>query len=133
MGCDIHVYVEYKLQRGLGSGEARWWSGIIRNPYMPRDYQLFNRLAGVRGETAPLVPLRGFPIDSHHTDAWDDFHDGNGVAELDWHSATWLTPTEFANAVDGVINPDIVYQAVLALCRTLEREYEVRLIMWFDN
>ena len=125
MGCDIHLYVEFKLNNQ--------WFSIVTNPFMIRNYQLFNALAGARGSDAPLYAIKGFPSDAKYTDAHHDFFDENGRPELDWHSATWLTPNEFGCVIDMVDDTPTEYHAIAALCRVLEREYAVRLIMWFDN
>ena len=61
MGCDIHMVMEYRAVPGAEDQAPWWWSfGGVCNP--GRDYQLFNRLAGVRGpEDGALIPTRGLP------------------------------------------------------------------------
>lgn len=128
MGCDIHLYVEYKMNDH--------WFTILKNGFMPRAYRTFNALAGVRGEGAPVYPLRGFPSDdSAFTDASDDFFEYQETKRPcpDWHSATWLTPEEYRVALERVEDTPTEYWAILALCDVLKRDYKVRLIMWFDN
>lgn len=57
MGCDIHCYIEYQ------PSDQRWDSfGGRINP--GRNYHLFGLLAGVRGNSDPVVPLRGMPTDA---------------------------------------------------------------------
>ncbi len=58
MGCDIHCYVEYRKK-----GSDHWGSfGGRINP--GRDYQTFEKLAGVRGNKEnALVKPRGAPSD----------------------------------------------------------------------
>lgn len=58
MGCDIHCYIEYKKPT-----DPRWRDfGKRINP--GRYYELFEKLAGVRGSDEPEVHPRGFPPDS---------------------------------------------------------------------
>lgn len=80
MGTDIHLYVEYDVSCRPG-----WWRHVIPvikepvaafsqeefiKPFadgeflIPRDYDVFTALAGVRwaeGDREPLYPPRGFP------------------------------------------------------------------------
>ncbi|MDP6047606.1 MAG: hypothetical protein QGH94_00075 [Phycisphaerae bacterium] len=59
MGCDIHIFVEYEIDNGvylaISDGEFS----------MPRSYDLFAALAGVRGDldSAPKFAPRGIPDD----------------------------------------------------------------------
>lgn len=65
MGCDIHGLVEYR--RRTGDEYQRRWRTLIRDGYLPRDYYLFGKLAGVRGDGPPVAAPRGFPDDAD----WD--------------------------------------------------------------
>ena len=61
------------------------------------------------------------------------------VAGPDWHSHSWLTPSEFATALeragdDATPHDEPEYYALLAAMRALEGYgNEVRLVFWFDN
>jgi hypothetical protein len=127
MGCDIHLYVEYKSD-GM-------WHTLIRDPHCSRDYQLFTILAGVRGVDEPLVPLRGFPADHNFSDAAEDYFEADTTQpEPDWHSCTWLTVSELSNAISSCEDPvHVVYRAIEACARALACEYETRVVMWFDS
>ena len=61
MGYDIHMVMEYRAVPGAEDPKPWWWAfGGVCNP--GRDYQLFNRLAGVRGpKDGALIPARGLP------------------------------------------------------------------------
>ena len=61
MGCDIHMVMEYRAAPGAEDPAPWWWAfGGVCNP--GRDYSLFNRLAGVRGDVdGALIPARGLP------------------------------------------------------------------------
>ena len=81
MGCDIHVYTEFKPWYGKNNG--KWFSGdyFKLNPsyeededeekmevvpiYHDRNYTLFSILADVRnyGENEPIAEPRGLPAD----------------------------------------------------------------------
>lgn len=80
MGADIHLFIEYDV-----SGRPGWWRHVIRGVQgpvpafsqeefiktfadgeflIPRDYDVFSALAGVRrgeAEPGPLYEPRGFP------------------------------------------------------------------------
>jgi hypothetical protein len=166
MGCDIHCYVEYRL-----NGEDSWrgFGGRI-NP--GRNYVMFGFLAGVRDDGPPVVGLRGFP-DNASWQAKDDNYlwisdveadghvtrekakqyieehgckfikDCNGkecwVTQPDWHSHSWLTPSEWDAAIKlaqkSVFGhygmPE--YEAISAAMHALEKHGEVRVVFWFDN
>lgn len=125
MGCDIHVYPEY---RDAKQSREHWYGfGGRFNP--GRDYEMFELLAGVRGkETAALIEPRGVPenlswqADDDYwmrvTDDKADSRESNEIAEADaqkylgygsiqhptqpkrisspdWHTASWLTLAEY--------------------------------------
>lgn len=123
MGCDIHCYIEY---REKDSGRWRDFGGRI-NP--GRNYAVFERMAGVRGDTAMFEP-RGLPENISHASQNDSrlyiTNDGAGddecskenadrwiksgcsklvdekwVTNPDWHSHSWLTAQELESAVDA--------------------------------
>lgn len=60
MGCDIHAYVEH---RERDADSKTWWPfGGRINP--GRNYDVFEKLAGVRGELSnAIVQPRGLPDD----------------------------------------------------------------------
>ncbi len=65
MGCDIHIYPEYQIHGG--------WSSLATNVNPGRDYELFTKLAGVRGDPKEaLIPPRGVPADRSLMTKWGD-------------------------------------------------------------
>lgn len=55
------------------------------------------------------------------------------VEHPDWHSATWLTTSEFNEALSHTDSAP-AYKAVLAMMESLEsNNQEARIIVWFDN
>jgi len=81
VGCDIHVHVEIKIK-----GEWHHYN----HPDVDRNYQLFGRMAGVRGTDEPIAELRGLPQDVTKATAFDrQVHWGS-----DAHSVSWLTAEE---------------------------------------
>lgn len=64
MGADIHAYPEFTEEGRNG------WSGFGRLS-LGRDYDLFAKLAGVRGDDQ-MVPSRGLPVDASLTTRWDN-------------------------------------------------------------
>ena len=94
MGCDIHVYVEYNQFK---PGRPAYWNnfGGCINP--GRDYDIFAKLAGVRSENQPLVPVRGIPDDTGHvctSDYWiyindsvkEDEYSCSQTTAASWHA-----------------------------------------------
>jgi hypothetical protein len=163
MGCDIHIYVEYKE-----ASSKHWYPfGGRFNP--GRSYELFDKLAGVRGSSSPETAGRGIPKDA----SWNVEHDNNvcidyklmpnhGCSDNCVDSATaarWVETCgskyieDISTKPSAVTNPDwhgrswctskefakvvkyggAEYKALLAAVKSLERNHEVRLIFWFDN
>lgn len=82
MGCDIHIHAEIKVK-----GKWRHYD----QPNCSRDYELFERMAGVRGddENAIATP-RGIPEDASFTTKFDaERHWGS-----DGHSHSWISSSE---------------------------------------
>ena len=125
MGCDIHLYPEYR------SRTTAQWEPFGKNMGW-RDYTLFGFLAGVRGEGPPVVAPRGIPKDASTFGALSDhlllitdnpeFFDSEGwvsreraeewlakgwstlwsddrITSPDDHTPSWLTLEEYEEAV----------------------------------
>lgn len=92
MGCDIHGFLEVSHFEGaacaaLFAGEA----------YLPRDYAVFDALAGVRGnrDRPPLFAPRGLPLDISEA-AFENFF-SFVIDEADvslWRGYNWVTIDE---------------------------------------
>lgn len=80
MGCDVHVYVEVKIN-------GQWCS--YAHPNVDRDYELFGVLAGVRRDGPPIVEPRGVP---------DDLGEVARMKYESWgydaHTPSWFGPDE---------------------------------------
>ena len=87
MGCDIHMHVEVKIN-------DKWEH--YDQPRIPRNYKLFERMAGVRGEVENAIcPPRGLPTDiSAMTKFCSDFWDSDG------HSHSWLNAQEISELTE---------------------------------
>jgi hypothetical protein len=132
MGCDIHLYIEYKLK------EDTDWVSFGKEMGPGRDYGVFAELAGVRRWTnhTTYIEPRGIPEKvgySANDDYWlyivDDASEShregltarskaerwvkNGdsvhkpdnpefISHPDWHSASWLTTEEYGAAIARV-------------------------------
>lgn len=107
MGCDIHMYVEYKTKV---NEKEKWVSGDYFKPnpyhgewegedkldrmelYGARNYGLFSTLAGVRDYTDAMIPVsdpKGIPEDTcqyikNENERWGS----------DGHTHSWLTLSE---------------------------------------
>ena len=118
MGCDIHIYIEYKRSPNLPweadehhtpdterCEQCFCCQAIPRrecdNPILwgyktargPRNYNVFGKLASVRG-TSDQKP-RGFP-----GDASDIVKDAFSLDGIDGHSHSYMNIDEFARAVE---------------------------------
>ncbi len=81
MGCDLHLHTEVKI-------DGQWEHYAEGN--MDRDYQLFELMAGVRGdEDMAISPPRGMPEDASKLTRiiCDDYGE-------DGHSHSYLTASE---------------------------------------
>lgn len=82
MGCDIHAHMEVKINN-------EWYHYSVLQ--IPRNYELFERMAGVRGDVENAIfPPRGMPDDSTVvTQLACDF------LNVDGHSHSWVSSEEF--------------------------------------
>jgi hypothetical protein len=155
MGCDIHMYVEYKRKENTN------WQDFGGRINPGRNYSIFTNLASVRSNVTGNKP-KGIPDDVAYSSRNDNliFIDESGgddtvtreralrwvksgskivddtwVTHPDWHSHSWATIEELEDAV----NKDTwggahEYRAVLAAMKCLESDgFDVRAVYWFDN
>lgn len=95
IGCDIHLFIEYKLGDGPWQADKHHttdeYGNLTDADYAHRDYGFFGVLAGVRG-SGPEP--KGWPDDvseklKSESDNWGD----------DGHSHSWSTLDEFKKAL----------------------------------
>ena len=87
MGCDIHIHSEIKVG-------GKWLH--YDQPECERDYDLFEKMAGVRGELRnAIAPPRGLPEDANETTKFDAKRWGS-----DGHSHSWLSASEIAELAE---------------------------------
>jgi hypothetical protein len=161
MGCDIHLYVEKRLKNGdwafvrnlnegINGEGLRPWGGQGRSVgghwgLSGRNYNLFSRLAGVRG---PGPAPKGLP--NNVSEFLYEEHMSYGG---DAHSASWTLPLEFMEeyiaslqAYDEGAPLDKYVQLRLAegaeraleifmrdMCSLDMDGHEYRFVYWFDN
>lgn len=100
MGCDIHLYVEKKIEGKWVSADT--WDGneyedgtkdvsADKSFYNDRNYELFSILAGVRNRfnLDPIIEPRGFP-ENASKELKNQYKKWDGDA----HSTSWLTLQE---------------------------------------
>lgn len=151
MGCDIHLFIEYRE-----SMRERWQALATSRFCLRQNYSVFAAMAGVRGgpDFKPSFKPRGMPEEVSHlvglanllyvADAIKAEGDGEvsrSVAQKwvndglsrwsnddqyfithpDWHSHSWLSPDEYQRALEASENPSPDYRAVLAALRSLEQ------------
>jgi hypothetical protein len=76
MGCDIHLYIEYKSKKTEFDGYDSGWQSFGKSINPGRNYAMFGLMANVRncysdGKLPVLVEPRGMPEDAGYT-ATDD-------------------------------------------------------------
>lgn len=129
MGCDIHMYMEY---RDPNNSAYNRWNSFGSRYNVGRNYDMFALLAGVRGGSQPIVAPRGYPNDADYdTDQefyyYIDEEEGNDYGRRtvtydtatrwncgieyddkgkpyrtknpDAHTPSWLTRSEFMSAI----------------------------------
>ncbi len=81
MGCDIHIHAEVKVH-----GNWQHYTQLR----LPRNYRLFEKMAGVRGDDANAIAApRGMPVDvTRETRFCSDYEGANA------HSHSWLSSDE---------------------------------------
>jgi hypothetical protein len=80
MGCDIHLHTEVKI------------NGVWHHygtPSVDRNYQLFAKMAGVRGDERPIAEPRGLPSDATELTKYDCRQ-----WDRDGHTHSYLTAEE---------------------------------------
>jgi hypothetical protein len=133
MGCDIHMFVEYKRKNDSND----WWWPFGGRISARRNYTLFGLLANVRGDGAKYPP-RGLPTElgyeakSHaYLFISENLSDEEGSVTLakaqewekkcqckiiyngekptwvehpDWHSHSWLTLEEYKTILEDYLS-----------------------------
>jgi hypothetical protein len=132
MGCDIHLFVEAKNK------DDKWV--MVDNPTVNRNYDLFEKMAGVRGESYnALVQPRGLPDNVSegtrlHRDYWGE----------DGHTESYLKQSEIEQLekwIDkqegfGFCSLGYMFGNGFSLSHDDFRDTgvkDVRLVFWFDN
>ncbi len=130
MGCDIHLHIEVKI------------GGVWHHygaPNVSRNYALFERMAGVRGEVENAIsPPKGLPSDiSVVTRLSADKWEGDG------HSHSWLSAEEISILDDNKqdMEYDLLHQYFFETSFSGFWRYEedrpkgiedLRFVFWFD-
>ncbi len=128
MGCNSHMYIEYKSKTSI----RHEYSCFFHNRIDSRNYDLYAKMAGVRNydNIEPIDTPRGLPSDIGHY-PYEDYKEYID----DYHSASWLTGEEFIQAVEEVAKDDLYWVGIAALVKTLvdNPELDCRVVFWFDN
>jgi hypothetical protein len=138
MGCDIHVYLEYKEDDYYYFSKEAIFDGKI-SPRIWRDYNTFGILAGVRNYNnfIPIAPPRGLPKDV--TGAVAGLRRDYGS---DGHSTSYLTIKEIKDRINQNNENEESFKAALeGLINTIENSFSLsfwcvddfRIVFWFDN
>jgi hypothetical protein len=151
MGTDIHLFREQKVENkwtALDTWEKSHEEGLSRwetmnEWHIPRNYDLFGFLAGVRIETTHMVNLDGFPPDAsteveESFKEWDcDAHSPNHLrldAALEWQ--TMMLRRKILGDTDGYEHHyrDQFTELIdrFELDETDDTK-DFRMVYWFDN
>ena len=130
MGCDIHLYVEYRNKNRNSPWEE---SGIVMPNCGDRSYEMFAVMADVRNynNLERIVPDRGYPMDAaYSTDkayfceiSENELHENPFYhepirikkvgkrtlymrEELDYHSANWCTASELEECINFIFKKE---------------------------
>ena len=129
MGCDIHMYIEYKDK------DVCFWENFGEKVYPGRWYNIFAKLCGVRMDAdwdfEPVSKPKGFPIDAaeitindnymrvsdspnrnecsrnnaeHYVEVGDSqYRDEKKqmVSNPDWHSHSWASTEELRSVLES--------------------------------
>ena len=102
MGCDIHAHFEIKVKN-------KWLH--YDKPNLERNYQLFGKMAGVRGDEKPIVLPRGLPDNiSDVTELESKWQEG------DAHTHSWFNAKEIKEIIEfheGLFDADVQYKISL--------------------
>ena len=140
MGCDIHLHIEVKYR-------GKW--ELYSSPRVKRNYWLFEKMAGVRGEEEnAIVPPKGFP---------DDASPLVQLSYKQWgetaHTPSWLNQKEIGELQEALIQEygddldhDLEYDILHCYAfgnsfasyghdedSRVEDVEEFRFVFWFDN
>lgn len=135
MGCDIHVYIEVKIN-------GKWH--LYNQLDLSRNYHIFGYLAGVRSEEKPHYDVKGLPYDISIMVGYENKRWGS-----DGHTHSWLNQTELTEFVDYYEEhyKDSDYHRRYAMGYLYGNTYnlkeypedypewvqDVRMVFWFDN
>ncbi len=141
MGCDIHIFVEQKINNQWIKIEApifTSWDGLPCNiPFDWRHYIMFAVLAGVRnyGNILPISNSKGLPEDSFNINL-------HGCKD-NYHSHSYLTVRELQEYdYDKIYRSDSIRNALGKLFFINLKEISdfaksdidsVRIVFYFDN
>ena len=130
MGCDIHTFVEV-------TDDGKEWV-LFDKPDTMRNYDLFERIAGVRGEEKNAIsPPKGLPSDISKGTALHHKYWGE-----DAHSESWLHSKEIAllekwyNAQNYRRMFEVDFGYLFGNGYNWEMEMPIqdwRFVVWFDN
>ena len=129
MGTTINLFLEYK------SHITNEWTAFGYGYYIPSNYEMFAKMAGVRNEKHNVLYVaKGFPKDA--TDYIKTEYIKASNYEGCCHNPSWLNKNEFADCVDtyDADKVDILeYKAILASMALFETyKCETRIIFWFE-
>ena len=137
MGCDIHIYAEVKI-----GGVWRHYGEVECD----RDYELFEKIAGVRGDVSDAIAEpRGVPDDASFMTRVHEKRRGE-----DAHTKTWLKASEIATVAEwdrarckrrgygNAVWRGYLFGNAFEYFERFRGDYpseleDLRFVIWFDN
>lgn len=142
MGCDIHLHIEVRIK-----GVWEHWGC----PRIDRDYAMFARMAGVRGENeeGQIAERKGVPHDMTNLtkiDYEDYGTDAHSASWFNWQEiqifSKWLRKDHKVHGLDYDLEFSVLQTYLFGNSFTGWAEYpdenrqgveDVRFVFWFDN
>lgn len=105
---------------------------------LPRNYQMFARMAGVRADNNTLYPAKGLPCDTAYFTSLNVFEDADvddKKVDSSFHHHSWLNADELRQCIDSYTHAkeDVLeFKTVLSIMDYLKGcGCESRIVMWF--
>jgi hypothetical protein len=134
MGCDIHVTIQYRTK--LKTSDSNYWYTFAQDMELPRDYDMFATLAGVRVPNQYSLKPKGMPNDAELPKSL--------YTDSEFYSHSWVSYKEYKRVLknysriydfsEEILTPHVEYLILFDIMKSFKKKkMESRLIFWFDS